>query len=141
MHHDVDGIVHGDDADHMVGVVDHRDGQQVVLGDEADRLVARRHLRHLHGPACGSGGEHAGYRVAGHEQTERHRVDERVRLGIDHEDGVDRLAGVLDEADMLKRLGDRPGRWHRDELGRHDRPCAACGIGEQLLEHAPRCRA
>jgi hypothetical protein len=65
------------------------------------------------------------------------RCDEIFGHGIKYVDRVHRLPRAFDMANVIEGLFDRIGRWHADELGRHDRTRAIRWIGQKPLDGKP----
>jgi hypothetical protein len=129
LHDGVDHVIDRHDADHPAGGIHHRDGQQVIPGDETRHVRAVGQRRHGHRLARRPDGGDAGLRVAEDELAERQGTGELMVARIHDIDGIDRLAGGPDRADMLQGARGRPIRWHADEFRGHDSAGASRRIG------------
>ena len=132
--HRVDDVVDGDDAEHLHLLVDDGQRQQVVPADQPRDLFLRQEGIGRHRRARLRDRDDRRLRLAHDEPAQRDDVAERMALGIDHIDRVDRFARALDMAHVLDRLCDGPAGGHRDELRRHDAAGGARRIAHQPLD-------
>ena len=77
----VDHVVDGDDAEDVIGVVDHRHGEQVVLGDQPGHILAGQVRRHRERRPFTRDAANGGTRLGEHEVAQRHHVHEPSSAG------------------------------------------------------------
>ena len=130
--HNVDGVVHGDDADEPVFGVHDREGVEVILGEhlrdgllvlgrrDGDDVRLHDILDHV-------------VIVRENERSQRERADETAFVG--HIAGVDRFLIDAGALDALGRLLHGHLRAERDELRRHDAAGAVLRIAQDLVDH------
>ena len=132
----VDHVVVGDDPQHVVFVVDHGNGQQIVmrhLGGHVFLIVGHvdRHQIAFHEfDDLRFGLPHGGDQLPGGDEPSQ------MILLVDHIEIVDgfELSGLL--ADRFQRLADGHGFAEPGELGGHDGPGRILGIGAKPLDVA-----
>ena len=86
----------------MPVAVYNRHSEQIVFGDKATDVLAVGQGPHGDGLTRQRDRKHRVLRRSGHEAPERNGFEQDLRLRIDHVDGVDRLAGAFDFADVLQ---------------------------------------
>ena len=115
-------------------VIDHGNGEEVVLRDESRCLltidVGGHGKRRSPGPYI----EHVVITLRRHQLAQRHDVDQCLSGRVDDVDGVNSFLSSSDFGDENQCLADSPVRRNAHELSCHD---AARGFGrvtEQLFE-------
>ena len=133
----IEDVIDGDDAEHVLLRVHHRNGQQIVAADQP-RHVFLVHLRIHHHRRIDLGHVQDRFlRQPGDQPAHGHHLLQLLVGRVEHVDRIHGLARAFDLADVLQGLGHGPGGGHGDELGGHQRTGGVRRVAQQLLDGLP----
>jgi len=132
--HGIDDVVDRDDAEHMAPLIHDRNGKQVVFGDKPGDVLAIGRRRYGDWPPVRGNRQHRVLRRAGDQSAKRHWLDQDLGFRIEDVNGVDRFPRLLDFADIIEGLADRPCGRDADEFRGHDAARGILGVGEQTRD-------